>query len=346
MSRLIVTLTTIPERIKTVPIVIEALFRQTLKPDMIVLYLGDDKFENKEHDLPKELLEQTGRGLSIHWVKDIGCFTGLIPALIEFPDDIIINIDDDINYNKKFIAELYNSYKKNPDAIHTHAARRIQFDFDDILLPYVEWPSVNQYFDNCICFNILRFFVRIKHYLKFAANPSHSAAYSINIKTPSFQNFIISTFGTLYPPHCLHDDAKNVDLAFSLCPRNDDVWFWTHAIRKNTKIQIAKFGRNKYSFIKGTQEYGLFNTNTKKSDSDNNRNLTPNDNQLNNVINYFPDLMNNIKSEPLSYRLKEYKIYLFGFIPLLNIFHFNRRNTIIALFDIIPLLIKKDEKRL
>jgi len=345
MPRLIVTLTTIPERISAVPVVIEALFCQTLKPDMIVLYLGYDKFENREQNLPKELLDQRERGLSIYWVKDVGCFTGLIPALIDFPDDIIINIDDDINYNKRFIEELYYSYKKNPCAIHTHAANRILFDFDDNIFPYLNWLSVADFFQNGICFCIIRFLINVKRFIKSLIKPNtvytHSIFDSMKINTPSFHNFIISTYGTLYPPHCMHDDVKNVNLAFELCPKNDDIWFWAQAIRKETKIQIAKHGRNRPDVITGTQEHGLFHSNWEIKDIVNGRKQSYNDLQLKKVLDYFPDVRENLNKESLSYSIKIKKIYLFGFIPLLNIFHYGKDKIVIALFDIILLLVIK-----
>jgi hypothetical protein len=337
MPKLIVTLTSYPARIKTVHIVIEALFRQRLKPDMIVLYLGYDKFPNKEQDLPNELVEQTNRGLSIHWVKDIGCFTTLIPALIEFPDDIIINIDDDINYDKNFIAELYDQYKKNPQAIHTHAAHRILFDYQNILMPYLDWISVTDFYDKCACFQIINFIVKIikPHTYKSSMHKQ------LKRYTPSFQNFIISTLGTLYPPHCLHEDVKDIDLAYKLTPSNDDVWFWVQAIRNKTRIQITRKGYNHFHYIGETQETGLFNTNTVSENKINENKITPNDHQLRKVLDYYPELIENIRTEPLSYSSKIKKVTLLKFIPFLNIFHYNKSNIVVALFDIFPLLIIK-----
>jgi hypothetical protein len=343
VPKLIVTLTSYPARIKTVHIVIEALFRQKLKPDMIVLYLGYDKFPNKDQDLPKELVEQITRGLSIHWVKDIGCFTGLIPALIEFPDDIIINIDDDVNYDDDFLTELYEQYKKNPNTIHTHGAHRILFDYRDILLPYHDWGSVADFYDRCVCFYIIDFLVKIKRFLKVKIQPN-----TVKIPVPeqlkrdkaSFQNFIISTLGTLYPPHCLHEDVKNVELAYKLTPTNDDIWFWTQAIRNKTKIQITKKGYYKFDYIEGTQETALFNSNLAFKNKLNKVRLTPNDHQLEKVFDYYPELMDNIRTERLSYSIRK-RITLFKFIPLLNIFHYNKYIIIVALFDIFPLLIIK-----
>jgi hypothetical protein len=345
LSKLIVTLTSFPARIKTVPIVINALFRQKLKPDMIVLYLGYDKFPNKEKDLPQELVEQTNHGLTIHWVKDIGCFTTLIPALNEFPDDIIINIDDDIYYDNKLLLELYNSYKKNPTAIHTNTAHRIIFDLNGNLLPYLDWYPPTNFTKKNPCFYLLRLLVNIKRSIQsffHTINLNNISSIDHPEELPSYQNFIISTLGTLYPPHCMHEDVYNVDLAMKICPTNDDIWFWTQAVRNKTKIQITKSKRNRFKYIEGTQSVGLFNSNTKPLKTNDNNNISPNDIQIQKVIDYYPDLLENIKTEPLSiidYTSKTF--FLFNFIPLLHIFHYNTSNIIIALFNIFPLFIIK-----
>jgi hypothetical protein len=350
MPRLIVTLTSFPARIKTVHIVIDSLFHQKLKPDMIVLYLGYDKFPNKNNDLPKELLEQTKRGLIIHWVKDIGCFTTLIPALNEFPDDIIINIDDDISYDNNFLSRLYRSYKKDPSSIHTNAAHRVLFDHEDMFLPYVEWVSPIDFYKKNYCYHIIDFLLQPRKFLKKVSCPSPStndlSTGTLKRETPSFQNFIISSLGTLYPPHCMHEDVKNIDLAFQLTPTNDDIWFWTQAIRKGTKVKITKTGFNRFKYIKNTQSAGLFNSNLNILDINNNKKLTPNDNQLQKVSDYYPDLMEKIKTEPLSHPSNAKCIYLFNFIPLLYTFYYNKKNIVMALFKVFPfLIIKLNESR-
>jgi len=343
MLRNIVTLTSFPARIKTVHIVIDSMFKQKLKPDMIVLYLGYDKFPNKENDLPKELISQTNCGLSIHWVKDIGCFTGLIPALIEFPDDIIFNIDDDIYYDSNILSDLYNGYKNNSLAIHTITSHRIIFDQYDSLMHYDNWMPIENFYKNCLCFSIIDYLVKIKKLLKNKLFSIYSFTKLQNneddISNASFHNFIISTLGTLYPPHCLHEDSKNVELAFKLCPTNDDIWFWINAIRNGTKIQLAKYRSNRFNYIGETQSTALFNTNLVKKII-NNKEITPNDLQMENVLKYFPELMTLLKSEKLSKQyLLSKKYYLFRIIPLLDIFYYNKRNIIFALFGIIPLLI-------
>ncbi|GHV81244.1 hypothetical protein AGMMS49944_30350 [Spirochaetia bacterium] len=225
--RIIATLTSYPARISTVHITIDSLLKQNLKADLVVLYLGYDKFPNKEKDLPGELVAQTNQGLSIHWVKDIGCFTTLVPALIEFPDDVIINVDDDIDYSPKLFESLYNSYLKDTASIHSTVAHRILFSKKNRVAPYIRWGNWH------------------------------------GTKDPSYHNFIISTLGTLYPPQSLHKDVLNLDLAYKLSPSNDDIWFWVQALRNGTRIRVAEEPDASENYIEGTQDVGLNTTNTR-----------------------------------------------------------------------------------
>ena len=112
---LIVSLTSYPARIGKVHIAIDSLLKQTLKPDRIVLYLADDQFPGREADLPTELLKCVERGLTISWCEDFKSHKKLIPALIEYPDAIIVTFDDDIYFEPTRLELLYNDYIENHD---------------------------------------------------------------------------------------------------------------------------------------------------------------------------------------------------------------------------------------
>ena len=122
--KIILSLTTFPDRINSVSKTIKTLLNQTLKPDKVILWLASEQFPKKEQELPKDLLELKNFGLDIKWCEDIKSYKKLIPSLIEFPNDIIITFDDDIYYPFDTVEKLYNSYLKNPDCIHTNRAKR------------------------------------------------------------------------------------------------------------------------------------------------------------------------------------------------------------------------------
>ena len=138
--RLIVSLTSFPARIKTVNYTIESIMLQRKKANMVVLWLADEQFPNKEKDLPKRLLRLTDYGLTIKWCKDIRSYKKLIPSLESFPDDIIVTADDDIWYPPEWLERLYNSYLKEPNLIHAHRALQVTGENGKIN-KYIDWGT-------------------------------------------------------------------------------------------------------------------------------------------------------------------------------------------------------------
>lgn len=123
--RLIVSLTSFPARIPSLYITLSSLLQQTMKPDMVILWLAREQFPNLENDLPESILKLQEFGLTIRWYHDIRPYKKLIPALLKFPEDIIITVDDDVFYDKKMVELLYNSYLESPENIHCHRITKI-----------------------------------------------------------------------------------------------------------------------------------------------------------------------------------------------------------------------------
>ena len=63
--RIIVTLTSYPERMETIDVVLYSLLDQTLKPDKIVLWLSYEEFPNLEDDVPSNILDMKKYGIEI-----------------------------------------------------------------------------------------------------------------------------------------------------------------------------------------------------------------------------------------------------------------------------------------
>ena len=204
---LIVSLTSFPARIHLVRYSVYSLMKQSMKPNRIVLWLGEDKFPGRENDLPKELLELKPLGLEIRWCQDIKSATKLIPSLREWPEAIIVTADDDLHYPRRWLESLYQSYLKHDTEINSGAIEAIAFDEKGRPRPFGEWQW----------------------------NPvdSHSA----------FSNTQVAGFGALYPPHSLHPDVFDMNAFLRLSSSNDDLWFWTMAVRHGTKIHLVQKNR-------------------------------------------------------------------------------------------------------
>ena len=105
-EKIILTMTSYPGRINGVLKRVKLLFENTIKPDRLVLNLSTEEFPNKEKDLPSELVEYRNRerNFEIYWVDDnTKPYKKTIPTLRRFPSDVIISVDDDINYPRNFI---------------------------------------------------------------------------------------------------------------------------------------------------------------------------------------------------------------------------------------------------
>ncbi|MDR1216919.1 MAG: hypothetical protein LBK25_09570 [Treponema sp.] len=196
--RFIVTLTSYGKRIyTTVPTVIASIFRQSVIPDKIILWLA-------EKTITPQLRLLQEYGLEIKFCDDLRSYKKLIPALKEFPEDVLITADDDLYYPHNWLAQLIFAYQENPKNIYCHRAHKIVFDNNGVIKPYEQW----------------RFQIKSERDAKLI--------------------FPTSGAGCLYPPHTLDENVVNMEEFMSLAPTADDIWFWAMANLCNTNIEIVK----------------------------------------------------------------------------------------------------------
>ena len=232
-GRIIVSLTSFPARFDTLDICIKSLFAQSVKPDKIVLYLGK---ECDDAVLPGRLTELEKYGLEIkRGYADIRPHKKYFFAMQEYPEDIIITVDDDLMYHRNMIKSLLESYRRNPNAVSARRVHRITSSGGD-LEPYDS-------FDKC--------------YTKMT-EPSH---------------MLLSTngAGTLFPPGSLPDEALDIDAIKKLCLDADDIWIKFMLIKKGVPVVWVKSNQSMPPEIPGTQKIALYYSNTDKDNSNNDR---------------------------------------------------------------------------
>lgn len=195
----VVSLTTHGSRIERAFQAIESIFQQSRKVQKIVLYLSDKEFQGKE--LPLFLQKQMERGLDIRYVKDIGPYTKLIPALRDFPDVNIITIDDDHIYPLDLIDRLISAHSMNPKVVCCINACLIEMK------------------DGALC-NTTNPFI----------------PYYVETYTSSPHHFALGYAGVLYPPHALHEEVFNEEKFMKLCPKADDIWFKAMELLQGTPV--------------------------------------------------------------------------------------------------------------
>ena len=110
-DRIVVSLTSWKKRINDCIYVIRQMLSQTVKPDKIILTLSSEEFRRKERDLPADLVAAVNDIFEISWVKkNTGAHKKLTHTLDRFPDDVIISVDDDLDYPQDFIEKLYREF--------------------------------------------------------------------------------------------------------------------------------------------------------------------------------------------------------------------------------------------
>ncbi|WP_444934177.1 glycosyltransferase family A protein [Microbulbifer sp. JTAC008] len=232
---IVVSLTSYGKRIHDIHLCIESLFQQSLKADLIVLWLSTKEFP--DYMLPNILMRQVDRGLRVEFVdEDLGPYTKYYYALQKFPDSLIVTVDDDILYPMDTIDMLYQSYLKFPSHIFCHRAHRIGVDKKGNILPYNKWRTTRETW-KC----------------------------NMNIK-PSYRVFPTGVGGVLYYPGSLHPDVLNKDKFLELCPSADDIWLKAMSMRQGVRcarVPDVRFWRDRFLTIPGCQASGLKKQNLK-----------------------------------------------------------------------------------
>lgn len=137
-NRIIISLTTYGKRIHDVHLTIESLFRQTLMPNKIILWLAEDEFKDKE--LPIFLKKLMEKGLEIGYCKDLKSYKKIVPTLKKYSNDLAITVDDDIIYSPDLIENLYNNHLKNKNAVICSRVHRYKIK-NNQLLSYNNWEK-------------------------------------------------------------------------------------------------------------------------------------------------------------------------------------------------------------
>jgi len=192
----IVTLTSYGPRLYDVAFAIESIMQQTMRPNRILLWLSHDDCKR----IPWALKRQQERGLEIMECDDIKSYKKIIPALSQFPEDVLITIDDDVLYEYDIIEHLFAAYIEHPQYIHCARAHRITLDASQHVLPYSKWT------------------------IETSAVGPHRL------------NFLTGVGGVLYPPHCLAPEVLSEDVFLRMAPFADDVWLNAMAILNGTYI--------------------------------------------------------------------------------------------------------------
>ncbi|MDE5674997.1 MAG: glycosyltransferase [Muribaculaceae bacterium] len=228
-EEVIVSLTSFPAAISYVVPTVRSILGGSVLPDKVVLYLTFSQFGDE--GLPQELtrLAQENDLFEIRdYGRDIRSYRKLVPALRDFPDAVIVTIDDDVAYHKNMLGDLLQLHERIPDAILAHRAKLIRPG-----MPYKKWRKYRWY-----------------HFL-------------FKKYIPYYRNIQTGVGGVLYPPGSLKKEMIDEDLFTRLAPTTDDIWFWAAAVANGRKIVPVPFGHNKPKGVGKPKELSLKTVNFK-----------------------------------------------------------------------------------
>lgn len=201
-GKIIVSLTTKPERINKTWLVAESILRQKRKPDAFILYLAKDEF-GAEEKLPNSILSLRKRGLKIVFVEEnLRPHNKYFHAMHTYPKADILTIDDDKIYPDHLVSALVERRRIFPDAICAVMVRKIEVK-GRIINSYLNWKISGR-----------------------NTGPSHAL-------------LSLGVCGVLYPPGSLHPDVFNIEHIRKKALLTDDLWIKIMALKNDTRIVSA-----------------------------------------------------------------------------------------------------------
>lgn len=105
-------------------------------------------------------------------------------------------------------------------------------------------------------------------------------------RAPSFLNFSTNGAGSLFPPNSLHESIFDENTFKKLCPNGDDIWIWAMSVLNKTKIKCIKDNFVELTYVNPARDVNILNEKTLYA-----INVLDNDNQINNVLNEFPQIL-------------------------------------------------------
>lgn len=228
-EEVIVSLTSFPAAISYVVPTVKSILAGSVLPDKVVLYLTFSQFEGEK--LPEDLkrLADNNPIFEIrNYDSEIRSYRKLIPALKDFPDAVIVTVDDDVDYHKDMLKDLLDLHRRIPEYVLAHRAKLMKPG-----APYKKWRKYRWY--------------------HFLFKRIHAG----------FKNIQTGVGGVLYPPHSLRKDMLDEKLFREIAPTTDDIWFWAAAVANNRKIVPVPFGHNKPKGVGKPKELSLKTVNFK-----------------------------------------------------------------------------------
>lgn len=223
IGNFIVSLASYVKRIRTLHICLESIFSQTLLPKKIILYLDTSV---RPDEVPKEIEEYVKKGLEIVFVSaDIASHNKYYYAFQQFPDDVIITVDDDVIYDKDTFSNLFRTHQKYPRTVCATRVTCMMFDDKHNIRSYNDWLSECK-----------------------------------QLRYPSKRLLAVGVGGILYPPHIFPMETFEKKQIIRLAITADDIWLKVMQLKNNIPVVWTGQLPQHPPSIPGTGDVGLWRT--------------------------------------------------------------------------------------
>ena len=230
-TRIIVSLTSYPGRFAHIHTALKSIMLQTVQPDKIIVWLDEDVTREQ---FTAEMLALEQYGIEYRPMSgDLKPHKKYFHAMQEYPDDIIITVDDDLIYAKDVIESLIKTHKRYPKAVCARRVHKITKKPNGEIAPYNEWLG-----EYCGC------------------------------DTPSHALVATGVGGVLYPPHCLYEKAFDEKLITELSLKADDIWLKFMELLNDTPVVWAPCKIPMPDLIEKEQATSLKSENVGKNKND------------------------------------------------------------------------------
>lgn len=230
-TEVIVSLTSFPARMKTIPLVLETLYRQSIKADRIILWLADNQYPDK-NAVKKQLRRYVEIGLEIRYCDDLRSHKKYYYSMMENPESIIVTCDDDIIYSEYMLERLLSTAQEYPDMIVCERAHEITFN-DGKVADYDNW--------------------------KYRAR---------GVRGPSLLLCPTGCAGCLYPPKSVSSHVFDVEQIQQICFFADDIWLKCMSFMVGTKVVLTRINNPEIFDTEGTNKSGLAKLNVEQNLND------------------------------------------------------------------------------
>ncbi|WP_299399502.1 hypothetical protein [uncultured Gelidibacter sp.] len=231
-SNIIVSLTSFPDRIPMVFIAIKSIMLQTYKPQKVVLWLGSNKFPNKERDLPESLLQLRKVGLEIFFVDDLKPHTKYYYAFKKYPNNLVVTIDDDWIYPISMLETVLIHHLKNPNCVIANRVREIGVS-NGILTNYRSW-DINK----------------------------------LNHSEPSTKLLATGVGGVLYQPFLFDEALYDITKIKRMALNADDIWLKANEMISHIPVVFTNRYFSSFIEIPNSQSNSLYMSNVFEAQND------------------------------------------------------------------------------